>query len=127
MTRAIVVPLLVSVAACGAHAPRMAMRAPNPNGCYVMLFREPAFGAAGDVLNGPGEWPTLDTLRVTVHSRWGNEIRSLRLGSAARLVAYAEAGFKGPAATFAAGSEHPSLEPPMAANIESIELACLGN
>ena len=114
-------------AACTSHPPRLAVRAPNPNGCYVMFFQAPAYGGAGDVLNGPGNWPALDGLPDTNNRRWANQIRSLRLGGTATLVVFAEPGFKGAAGEFDRASEHADLPPHISANIESLKLTCSGS
>jgi hypothetical protein len=41
--------LCVGSIACGSRPLPMSMRAPNPNGCYVMVFEEPAFKSSSDV------------------------------------------------------------------------------
>ncbi len=122
--RGIIFGLAALSAGCASHLPRMAVRAPNPNGCYVMFFQAPAFRHAADVLNGPGNWPTLNGLPDTNNRRWANQIRSIRVGSDARLTVFSEPGFKGPAGEFDRGSEHADLAPDISANIESLKLTC---
>ncbi len=116
--------LLGSGLACGSAPPRISMRAPNPNGCYVMIFEQPGFESAGDVLNGPGKWPSLETLRETNHSRWTNRIRSLRVGPAATVTAFTQPKFAGQSEQYPAGTAHPMLTPPFSTTIQSLEIAC---
>lgn len=122
--RVLLITAAVVTGACASRDPRVGMHAPNPNGCYVMLFRGPAFSAQSDLLNGPGNWTRLDNLIDTHHRRWSNEIRSLRVGDNATVVAYKDRNYRGASASFTAGSEHPELPPPLAANIESLQIAC---
>jgi hypothetical protein len=82
------------------------MRAPHPNGCYVMIFDAPSFRANADVLNGPGRWASLNELRDT------NEF------------AFGGASFRGPATEFHSSGDHAMLSNEMSANIESLEIIC---
>jgi hypothetical protein len=88
--------LLIAGAAC-THAPAyVSLRAPNPNGCYVIVHDRVSFGGTGDVFNGPGRWPRLERLLQTNEESWRNRIRSLRVGRAATLTVYAEEDFEDP-------------------------------
>ena len=122
--RIVLIALTAALGACAARDPRLGVHAPNPNGCYVMVFRGPAFSDASDLLNGPGKWPRLDNLADTHHRRWANEIRSLRVGDGATIMAFAEEQYRGSSTEFPAGSEHAELPPHLAENIESIQMAC---
>ena len=103
------------------------MRAPNPSGCYVMLFEEPGFRSNNDVLNGPGEWASLDGLTETNHARWANRIRSVRVGGTARVTAFTGARIEGQSETYAPETEVPALDQALSANIESLSIDCLSN
>jgi hypothetical protein len=120
----IVLALVLAGIACASSTPRVAMRAPNPNGCYVMLFQERGFQSDADVLNGPGRWATLDELPETNHMRWANRIRSLRAGGKAAVTVYADPHFRGYVQQLHTGAESPDVGPELADNIESLEIAC---
>ena len=122
--RILFIVLATALSACGARDLRIGTHAPNPNGCYVMLFRGPAFTLTSDLLNGPGRWPRLDNLSDTHHREWANEIRSLRVGDGASVVAFVEENYRGVSTQFSAGSEHAELPPHLAENIESIQIVC---
>src|SRR5687768_16908455 len=116
--------LLASALACGSAPPRLPMRAPNPNGCSVTIFAQPGIAPAPDVWNGPGKWPSLETLRETNHSSWTNRIRSLRVGPAATVTAFTQPKFAGQSEQYPAGAAHPMLTPPFSTTIQSLEIAC---
>ena len=101
------------------------MRAPNPSGCYVMIFEEAGFGEANDVLNGPGRWASLDGLSETNYPKWANRIRSLRVGGAANVTAFTDARFRGRSESYEPESELPALNPALSGNIESLSIQCL--
>ena len=101
-----------------------ALRAPNPNGCYVMVYDQPEFRGAGDVFNGPARWASLEGLLQTNERNWRERIRSLRVGQTATLTVYAAPGFNGDSRQFPSGSEHPRLDPALSARIESLEFIC---
>ena len=124
MPRIVLLSCLAMVA-CGSPPLRVDMRAPNPNGCYVMLFEGTEFAASSDVLNGPGQWASLDGLAETNHARWGNRIRSVRVGGAARVTAFTGARFQGQSETYAPESNVTALNGALSANIESLSIQCL--
>lgn len=111
-------------AACASPPPRMAMRAPNPNGCYLMLFAAPRFEGASDVINGPARLSALDRLRDTNYSQWANRIRSLRVGAIATVTLFSESRFRGLTNRLQAGSEHPEITASVSQDIESLEIRC---
>jgi hypothetical protein len=98
--------------------------APNPNGCYVMVFEQPAFVGIRDVWNGPGRWPTLDGLRRTRREGWSDQIRSLRVGPGATITAFTNTDFKGDSRQFAANTDHPQLDSAVSGRIESLQVTC---
>ena len=122
--RIVLLAAAIAAGACASRDPRVGTHAPNPNGCYVMVFRGPAFTEQSDLLNGPGKWTRLDNLLDTHHREWSNEIRSLRVGDHATVVAFKDRNYRGESATFAAGSEHPQLPPQLEEDIESLQIAC---
>lgn len=100
------------------------MRAPNPNGCYVMFYEQPDFRGANDLLNGPGKWPALEELRETNYPDWENRISSLRVGRIATLTVFADPGFRGDSEHYAAGGDHATLRPPLSDHVESLQVSC---
>jgi hypothetical protein len=124
MPRIVFVSCLITLA-CGSPPLRVAMRAPNPSGCYVMLFEGTKFGANSDVLNGPGQWASLDGLTETNHTTWANRIRSVRVGGAARVTAFTGARFQGQSETYLPETDVPALDQALSANIESLSIQCL--
>lgn len=124
MSRFIILVLLAA-AGCGHPRQYVGLPAPDPQGCYVMVYDQPQFRGIGDVLNGPGRWPTLEGLRQTNEKSWRNRIRSLQVGRAASVTVYTDAAYAGDSRQFDPKSEHPRLEPTISGQIESLQLRCL--
>ena len=118
--------VLLQCAACAHPVTRQGLRAPNPNGCYAIVYEQPAFGGAGDVLNGPRQLSTLDRVTETNHEDWRKRIRSLRVGPAAVLTAHVEASFKGHSQQFGPATEQPVLDGVLSARIQSLNVSCVG-
>jgi hypothetical protein len=116
---------LCAFAGCAVPVTRTAVRAPNPNGCYAIVYERPLFEGAADVVNGPALLATLTRLRTTNEATWQRRIRSLRVGAAATVRAYADTGFKGHSERFAPATEHPQLDQALSARIQSLEVACV--
>jgi|SRR5436190_769863 len=116
---------ILQVAACAHPVTHPRLRAPNPNGCYAIVFEEPSFGGAGDVLNGPARLNGLDQVPETNQGNWRRRIRSLRVGRAAAVTAYVDTAFKRKSQHFAPGTEHPQLDPAILARFQSLELTCV--
>ena len=114
--------ILMTASGCG-HPPVIPLHAPNPNGCYVILYAEPKFAGQADLVNGPFRWAKLDHLSQTNIENWDNRIRSLRLGSAATLKAYTKPDFTGDMRQFAPGTAHPSLDV-LSGHVQSLDLIC---
>jgi Peptidase inhibitor family I36 len=117
---------LTAAIACGRPAIQVGLRAPDPTGCYVIVYERANFSGAGDVLNGPARWPTLERIASTNEKNWRNRIRSLRVGSVATVSVYVDQDFKGASRRFLPKTEHPQLEQAFRGRIESLELACQG-
>jgi Peptidase inhibitor family I36 len=92
----------------------------------VIVYERANFSGAGDGLNGPARWPTLERIASTNEETWQNRIRSLRVGSAATVSVYVDRDFKGASRRFLPNTEHPQLEQAFQGRIESLELACQG-
>jgi hypothetical protein len=61
------------VTSCARPPMRVGLPAPNPNGCYVMMYERPEFQGVGDVLNGPGRWATLEACPARMKKTGGIE------------------------------------------------------
>ena len=116
---------LFALAGCAHPVIRPALRAPNPNGCYAIIYENPGFEGAGDVLNGPTRLPLLEQVPQTNEVNWQRRIRSLRVGSTATVTVYAQTAFKGYSRRFEPGTERPQLEPALSAQIQSLDVVCL--
>jgi hypothetical protein len=122
MLRRLAIVLIVS-AGCG-HPPLQPLRPPDPAGCYAIVYERPDFQGAGDVLNGPARWPSLDQMTSTNQPDWRHRIRSLRVGLAATVTGYTRPAFTGESQRFDPESSHPQLAPNVSGRIESLELTC---
>ena len=115
---------LVATVSCADPVTRPELRAPNPNGCYAIVYERPHFSGTRDLLNGPARLSRLEQLPNTNDTNWQNQIRSLRVGPGATVMAYAEPAFSGHSQQFGPGTEHPRLERALSARIQSLEMAC---
>ena len=122
-TPVLIALLLIAVWGCRHPPAHTSLRAPNPNGCYVVLYAEPKFAGQADLVNGPFRWGTLDHRSETNTANWHNRIRSLRLGSTATLKAYTKPDFTGDMRQFAPGTAHPSLDA-LSGHVQSLDLVC---
>lgn len=117
--------ILFALTGCAHPVTRRALRAPNPNGCYAIVYEQASFGGAGDVLNGPARHSTLERLPGTNQTNWHRRVRSLRVGPGAMVTAYVRTAFQGQRQQFAPATEHLRLEPAFSGRIESLEVACV--
>ncbi len=115
----------VCLGAC-ASGGRMArvLPAPNPNGCYAVVFEREAFRGEAEMLNGPGRWPRLDALGREDSSGWSRRIRSLQLGERTSVIASTEPDFRGQIMRLSRTRDYASLEAPFAAKLQSLEVTC---
>lgn len=116
---------LVAFAGCAHPVTNSRLRAPNPNGCYTVVYEKPSFEGAGDVLNGPARLPMLEQVPQTNEPNWHRRIRSLRVGPTATVTAYVEMSFKGHSQQFGPQTEHPRLDQALSARIQSLDVACV--
>jgi hypothetical protein len=116
---------LVPLAGCARPGTHQGLRAPNPNGCYAIVYEQPSFRGTGDLLNGPARLADLERVPGTNQTNWRRRIRSVRVGPAATLTAYVETAFRGQSLQFGAETEHPRLDPQFSARIQSLDVACL--
>ena len=120
----ILIVTLGASSGCARPALSVSLPAPNPNGCFVMVYEEPGFRGIGDVLNGPGRWPSLDGLRERNRAGWRNRIRSLRTGHNGTITVYTDEGFKGESRRFGPDTSQARVDASLLARIESLELRC---
>jgi hypothetical protein len=119
------IALIATGCAHASHTSRhMSLPAPNPSGCYVIVYDRADFKGVGDVFNGPGRWPRLERLMQTNAESWRNRIRSLDVGSAATVTAYIDEAFKGHSQRFSPSTHQPRLEARLSGRIESLEITC---
>jgi peptidase inhibitor family I36 len=123
MRRSILLAFTI-LANCRHSSVHIPLPAPNPNGCYVMVFDRPDFLGTGDVWNGPGRWSSLEGLRHTRRDGWRNQIRSLRVGTAAVVTIFTDADFSGESRQLPPDSDHSQLDAVFSASIESLRLEC---
>lgn len=116
--------MLIVFTGCARQAVRVGPRAPNPNGCYVIVYEQPDFQGAGDVFNGPARWLSLEGLLLTNEQSWQNRIRSVRVGNRATVTMYVNAAFKGESGRFPSNAELPRLDQALSGRIKSLELDC---
>jgi hypothetical protein len=116
---------LVAFAGCAHPVTNSRLRAPNPNGCYTVVYEKPSFEGAGDVLNGPARLPILEQVPQANVRNWQRRIRSLRVGPTATVTAYVGTSFKGHSQQFGPQTEHPRLDQTLSARIQSLEVACV--
>ena len=80
MLRTLAFLLVPMLSACGGQPTiRIPLRAPDPSGCYAIVYEQPNFQGAADVLNGPARLLQLTALAQTNYGNWANRIRSLAL------------------------------------------------
>ena len=111
-------------AGCGHPPLRPGPRAPDPTGCYVIVYEHANFQGAGDMLNGPAHWPSLERLLSTNEANWRKRIRSLRVGRIATVIAYPAQSFRGVSQRFGPETSHPQLDEALSGRIESLDVTC---
>jgi hypothetical protein len=116
--------IAITLTSCGGPPARVQLPAPNPGGCYVIVYDRPEFHGMGDVWNGPGRWSSLEVLRHTRPDGWRNRIRSLRVGRAATVTVFTESDFRGESSEFAAQTDHAHLDQRFSGRIQSLQLSC---
>lgn len=89
----------------------------NPHGseyndCWVKIYDEENFSWSDDrdQLWGPAEYPTLNHIPGAGEDDWNNDIESIKVGPRARVILYADEGFRGPAISFGPGEQVPDLD-----------------
>lgn len=82
------------------------------NDCWVKIYDEENFTWDDDRAQiwGPGEFPTLNHMRDSGEDDWNNDIESIKVGPRARVILYADEGFRGPAISFGPGEHVPDLD-----------------
>lgn len=122
-SRLLVVATLPLVFACSSSRARIAhLTAPDPTGCYVEVFEEPQFTGPRDFINGPAKYARLTDLPFG--ARWRNRIRSLKVGPAATMTAWAGEDFEALSVRFGPDRHHGRLSEAFSGKIGSVEIAC---
>jgi hypothetical protein len=125
MLRRIAIMALVLLPACAHPVTPQRLRAPNPNGCYAIVYEQPSFEGNGDVLNGPARLADLEQIPGTNQTNWHKRIRSLKVGPAASVTAFVETGFRGRFRQFGPDTDDSQLDPLFSARIQSLDIGCL--
>jgi hypothetical protein len=119
----LVVAVLPVVFACSSGRARIThLTAPDPDGCYVEVFEQSHFSGPRDFINGPAKYARLNNLPFG--GRWRNRIRSLKVGPAATVTAWAGEDFEAASLRFGPDRHHESLSEAFSARIGSLEIAC---
>ena len=119
----IVLVAILALAGCGARRSRIAhLTAPDPYGCYIEVFDDQHFRGERDFINGPVKHARL-TERVLAAS-WRHRIRSLKVGPAATMTAWAAEGFEGVSLRLGPDRHHPRLTETFSGKIASLQIDC---
>jgi hypothetical protein len=126
VSRTTLIILVIAAAGCGGRSPDLNIQspAPNPNGCYVMVFDQPFFGGVSDVFNRPGRWASLERLTDTREHSWRDRIRSVRTGSAATAKLFTNDNFAGESLQLSASTDRGQFEGQFATRVRSVEITC---
>jgi hypothetical protein len=124
LVRIVVLVGSISNAACGGAFVNTGSPAPNPNGCYVMVFDQPSFDGTGDVFNRSGRWASLRRLDDTRELNWHDRIRSARTGFAATATFFTAEDFKGESLQLLPSTDRPQFEGRFTAQVGSLEIVC---
>ena len=114
---------LLTFGVLSAEAADMEVQMVDKN-CWIEVFDDTKYDADDPhvKVQGPKEYASLKNL----NSRdWNNEIKSVIVGSNARVLAYKDQDFKGPEIAFAPGQRIPDLSKlDMSDDIESMKISC---
>jgi hypothetical protein len=114
---------LLALGALSVEATDMEMQMVDRN-CWIEVFDDTKYDADDPhvKVQGPKEYASLKNLNGR---DWNNEIKSVIVGSDARVLAYKEKDFKGTEIAFAPGQRIPDLSKlDMSNDIESMKIAC---
>lgn len=95
---------------------------PNPEGCYLQVWDGAQYVGVSDYINGPRDYPSLRSLPN--NRSWRNRIASIRVGPTAEATAFTNENYQGAAVPLPPGTSHPVLPVAVAAQIESLRVAC---
>ena len=118
--------MVVALVSCAPTVTRSVVLAPNPNGCYVIVYDQAGFSGARQVVNGPARLSTLKLTSTGVDSDWSNRIRSLRVGEAATLTIYTDPSFAGRSMRLPARTTQDQFESAFSGHVQSAVLECGG-
>jgi hypothetical protein len=114
---------LLALGALSVEAADMEMQMVDKN-CWIEVFDDTKYDADDPhvKVQGPKEYASLKNLNGR---DWNNEIKSVIVGSDARVLAYKEKDFKGTEIAFAPGQRIPDLSKlDMSNDIESMKITC---
>jgi hypothetical protein len=116
----VVVSLVVG---CGTgSSPRRSYAMPSPDGCYLQVWAGPGFNGASEFINGPRRYEHLRDLPGGLN--WKGRIRSVRVGPAARAIAWSNEGFEG--TSLLLSTDRPRAEgfATLPVDVESLDVRC---
>jgi hypothetical protein len=125
-----ILALLLLISACARGADNDVVRPPesdfrgmpNPSGCYMQVWEFADFTGISDYINGPREYASL---REMPNNRtWQNRITSVRIGPAAAVTVFTDENYRGQLLQLPPDSSHRQLPEGIAAQIESLRVAC---
>lgn len=92
----------------------------DPNGpagaCTVQLFDGDNYSDDNIIVEGPGEFPTLENL-PGANKDWNNEADSFKAGENAIVTLWTQTEFRGDSIVFEAGAQEPSIDEPSSMKI----------
>jgi hypothetical protein len=119
------IPVAVTAFGCGARSPlrgQTETTMPNPGGCFVQVWEQPAYAGVFDYINGPQRYPSLRDLpggRV-----WSDRIQSAKVGPAASVILYSEENGQGSSMTLRPNADYPRLPDALAGRAKSASVMC---
>ena len=114
---------LIAVGALSVEAADVEIQAVDKN-CWIEVFDDTKYDADDPhvKVQGPKEYASLKNLNG---KDWNNDIQSVIVGSAAKVLAYKDKDFKGTEIAFAPGQRIPDLSNlDMSNDIESMKITC---
>jgi hypothetical protein len=95
---------------------------PDPGGCFVLVYEQPAFTGAREFINGPRTYTALTNLPFGAN--WRRRIRSVDVGPGASATLWTNEGFQGASLTLRPDTRHPRLSEDLSGRVESLEIGC---
>jgi hypothetical protein len=114
---------VIAVGAMSVEATELEIQVVDKN-CWIEVFEDTKYDADDPhvKVQGPQEYASLKNLNGR---NWNNDIQSVIVGPAAKVLAYKDKDFKGTEIAFASGQHIPDLSKlDMSNDIESMKITC---